>query len=155
MSIPVYLSNGQVLNIKIKRSTRLKSIRLEANVYGVHVVSPVNYEFQNMIRFIDSRKNWILKVYEYYGRFVDIYRLQILRDKIPFNVISHNLKIITFHVTDKRKCKEDIRRWYKSETSRIIFERIPLISSKLDLRYNKVSIKSQKSRWVAALRIRI
>ena len=89
MSIPVYLSNGQVLNIKIKRSTRLKSIRLEANVYGVHVVSPVNYEFQNMIRFIHSRKNWIFKVYEYYGRSFlgSIYRLQIIRDKIPFNVV--------------------------------------------------------------------
>jgi predicted metal-dependent hydrolase len=109
-----------------------------------------------MIRFIHSRKNWIFKVYEYYGRSFlgSIYRLQIIRDKIPFNVVSHNLKIITFHVIDKRKYKEDIRRWYKSETSRIIFERLPLISSELDLRYNRVSIKTQKSRWGSCSKIK-
>jgi predicted metal-dependent hydrolase len=48
---------------------------------------------------------------------------------------------------DRRKYKEDIRTWYKSQTSKIIYERLPLISSKLDLRYNRVLIKSQKSSW--------
>jgi predicted metal-dependent hydrolase len=165
VSVPVRLSNGQILNIKIKRSTRSKSARLEANIYGIHVVVPANYEVQNIIRFIYTRKNWIFKIYKYYGRFVDkfgqessinedsiaflgsIYKLRIVRDKIPFNIISDNLKLITFHVTDRRKYKEDIRTWYKSQTSKIIFERLPLICSKLNLRYNRVLIKGQKSRW--------
>ncbi|MFL6392880.1 MAG: M48 family metallopeptidase [Nitrososphaeraceae archaeon] len=165
MSVPVSLSNGQILNIKIKRSTRSKSVRLEADIYGIHVVAPANYEVQNIIRFIHTRKNWISKIYKYYGRFVDkfgqesvihedsiaflgsIYKLQIVKDKIPFNVISDNLKLITFHVRDRRKYKEAIRTWYKGQTSKIIFERLPRISSKLDLGYNRVLIKSQKSRW--------
>jgi predicted metal-dependent hydrolase len=165
LSIDVPLSNGQLLNIKIKRSTRSKSIQLKANIYGIHVVAPVNYDFQNITRFIHSRKDWISKVYKYYAKFVEkfgqengssenfltflgsVYKLQIVNDIISYNIVSGNLKVITFHVTDRRKYKQDIMAWYKRETSKIIFERLPLLSRKLDLKYNRVLIKSQKSRW--------
>jgi predicted metal-dependent hydrolase len=165
MSVPVHLSSGQILNIKIKRSARLKSIHLKANIYGIYVVVPINYQVQNIINFIHSRKNWVFKIYEYYSKFVDkfgqennsyedsisflgsAYRLQIVRDKVQFSVISDNLKLITFHVTDRRKHKEVLRTWYKSQTTRIVFERLPSICSKLDLKYNRVLIKGQKSRW--------
>jgi predicted metal-dependent hydrolase len=165
LSVNVPLSNGQILNIKIKRSTRSKSVRLKANIYGIQVIAPINYDFQHITGFIHSRKNWISKVYEYYAKFVDkfgqenitsensisflgsTYKLRIVSDKISYNIISDNLKVITFHVTDRRRYKEDIRGWYKSQTSKIISERLPLISTKLGLRYNRVLVKAQKSRW--------
>jgi predicted metal-dependent hydrolase len=165
LSIDVPLSNGQLLNIKIKRSTRSKSIQLKANIYGIHVVAPVNYDFKNITRFIHSRKDWISKVYKYYAKFVEkfgqqngssenfltflgsVYKLQIVNDRISYNIISDNLKVITFHVIDRRKYKQDVIAWYKRQTSKIIFERLPLLSRKLDLKYNRVLIKSQKSRW--------
>ena len=163
----MHLSNGQILNIEIKRSTRSKSIRLKANSYGIRVVAPTNYEVQDIISFIQSKRSWILKAYEYFGRFVDkigqenninedsisflgaMYKLQIVRDKIPSNVISNKLKLITFHVTDK---KEDIRKWYKSQTSS---EHLAQISTKLGLRYDRVLVKNQTSRWARTPRIRI
>jgi predicted metal-dependent hydrolase len=165
LSIDVPLSNGQLLNIKIKRSTRSKSIQLKANIYGIHVVAPVNYDFKNITRFIHSRKDWISKVYKYYAKFVEkfgqengssenfltflgsVYKLRIVNDRISYNIVSDNLKVITFHVIDRRKYKQDVIAWYKRQTSKIIFERLPLLSRKLDLKYNRVLIKSQKSRW--------
>jgi predicted metal-dependent hydrolase len=165
LSVNVPLSNGQILNIKVKRSTRSKSVRLKANIYGIQVIAPVNYDFQNITEFVHSRKNWIWKVYEYYAKFVDkfgqenitsgnsisflgsTYKLRIVSDKISYNIISNNLKVMTFHVADKRRYKEDIRGWYKSQTSKIISESLPLISRKLGLRYNRVLVKAQKSRW--------
>ena len=165
MSIDVPLSNGSLFNIKIKRSTRSKSIQLKANIYGIHVVAPVNYDYQNITRFIYSRRDWISRVYKYYAKFVEkfgqendsrensltflgsVYKLQIVNDRISFSIVSDNLKVITFHVTDRRKYKQDVIAWYKRQTSKIIFERLPLLSRKLDLRYNRVLIKSQKSRW--------
>lgn len=165
MSIDVPLSNGQLLNIKIKRSTRSKSIKLRANIYGIHVVAPANYDFQNITRFIHGRMDWISKVYKQYTKFVEkfglengsnenfltflgsVYKLRIVNDKNSYNIVSNTLKVITFHVTDRRKYKQDVTTWYKRQTSRIISERIPLLSRKLDLKYNRVSIKSQKSRW--------
>jgi predicted metal-dependent hydrolase len=165
--VNVALSDGQILNIKIETSTRSKSIRLKANIYGIHVIAPVNYDFENITGFVHSRKKWISKVYDYYAKFVDKfgqensangnaiyflgspYKLQLVSDKTSYNIISHNLKVITFHVKDRRRYKEDIKAWYKSETSNIIFERLPLISRKIGLAYKRVLIKSQKSRWAS------
>jgi len=165
--VNIALSGGQILNIKIKTRTKSKSVRLKANIYGIHVIAPVNYDFENVTAFIASRKKWISKVYDYYAKFVDkfgqenganensitflgsAYKLQIVSDKISYNIISDNLKVITFHVKDRRRYKEDIRAWYKIQTSKIIFERLPLISTKLDLAYRRVLIKSQKSRWAS------
>jgi len=161
----VSLSNGQLLNIEIKRSTRSKGIQLKANIYGIHVVAPVNYDFKKITSFINSRSDWISKVYRYYATFVEkfgqkndsgdsfltfmgsVYRLQIVNDRISYIIVSDNLKVIIFHVTDRRKYKRDIMAWYKRQTSRLVFERLALFSSKLDLKYNRVLIKSQKSRW--------
>jgi predicted metal-dependent hydrolase len=165
--VNIALSDGQTLNIKIKTSTKSKSVRLKANIYGIHVIAPVNYDFENITGFIHSRKKWISKVYDHYAKFVDkfgqensvnensisflgsTYKLQIVSDKISYNIISNNLKVITFHVKDRRRYKEDIRAWYKSQTSKIIMERLPLISTKIGLAYKKVLIKSQKSRWAS------
>lgn len=163
----IALSDGQILNIKIKTSTKSKSVRLKANIYGIHVTAPVNYDFENITGFIHSKKKWILKAYDYYAKLVDKfgqensangnsipflgspYKLQVVSDKTSSNIISDNLKVITFHVKDRRRYKEDIRAWYKSQTSKIIFERLPLISTKLGLAYKRVLIKSQKSRWAS------
>ena len=164
MFIPISLSNGKVLEIKIKKSKRVKHLWLKADVYGVYVVVPLNYSIEKIHDFIESKKKWILKTSEYYKILREgygegnlaintisflgaIYRLQIVKDTSPSTVISDNLKLITFHVTDRRKYKYDIKEWYRRQTAQIVAERLPIISRKLDLQYNKVSIKSQTSRW--------
>jgi predicted metal-dependent hydrolase len=165
LSIDLSLSSGELLNIKVKRSTRCKHIQLKANIYGIHVVAPVNYDFQSITRFIHSRMDWISKVHKYYAKFVEkfgqdsdpsgnfltylgsVYKLQIVNDRKSYNIVSNNLKVITFHVNDRRKYKREIISWYKRTTSKIIFQRLPLLSTKLDLKYNRVLVKSQKSRW--------
>jgi predicted metal-dependent hydrolase len=163
-SIPISLSNGKVLEIKIKNSKRVKHLWLKADVYGVYVVVPSNYSIEKIHDFIESKKKWILKTSEYYKKLREgygegnlalntisflgaIYRLQIVKDTWPSTIISDNLKLITFHVTDRRKYKYDIKEWYRRQTAQIVAERLPIISRKLDLQYNKVSIKSNTSRW--------
>ena len=164
MSIPISLSNGKVLEVKIKNSKRVKNLWLKADVYGVYVVVPLNYSIEKIHDFIESKKKWILKTSEYYKKLREgygegnlaintisflgaIYRLQIVKDTSPSTVISDNLKLITFHVTDRRKYKYDIKEWYRKQTAQIVAERLPIISRKLDLQYNKVSIKSHTCRW--------
>ena len=164
MSIPISLSNGKVLEVKIKNSKRVKHLWLKADVYGVYAVVPLNYSIEKIHDFIESKKKWILKTSEYYKKLREgygeenlaintisflgaIYRLQIVKDTSSSTVISDNLKLITFHVTDRRKYKYDIKEWYRRQTAQIVAERLPVISRKLDLQYNRVSIKSHTSRW--------
>jgi predicted metal-dependent hydrolase len=168
-SLPVKLSNGRMLRIEVKKSKRAKQYWLKANVSEIYLIAPtVNYEITQVMRFLDSKKEWILKTLEYYERvrsnYVEAnlksgtisflgkrYNLQITKDIAPSVIVSDNLSKITFHVTDRRKYKDDLKQWYLAQTRRIVSERLDLIrkrNSSLPA-YNKVSIKNQRSRWAS------
>jgi predicted metal-dependent hydrolase len=165
----VKLSNGRMLRIEVKKSKRAKQYWLKANVSEIYLIAPtVNYEITQVMRFLDSKKEWILKTLEYYERvrsnYVEAnlksgtisflgkrYNLQITKDIAPSVIVSDNLSKITFHVTDRRKYKGDLKQWYFEQTRRIVSERLDLIrkrNSSLPA-YNKVSIKNQRSRWAS------
>jgi predicted metal-dependent hydrolase len=165
----VKLSNGRMLRIEVKKSKRAKQYWLKANISEIYLIAPtVNYEITQVMRFLDSKKEWILKTLEYYERvrsnYVEAnlksgtisflgkrYNLQITKDIAPSVIVSDNLSKITFHVTDRRKYKDDLKQWYFEQTRRIVSERLNLIrkrNSSLPA-YNKVSIKNQRSRWAS------
>ena len=168
-SLPVKLSNGRMLRIEVKKSKRAKQYWLKANVSEIYLIAPtVNYEINQVMRFLDSKKEWILKTLEYYERvrsnYVEAnlksgtisflgkrYNLQITKDIAPSVIVSDNLSKITFHVTDRRKYKDDLKQWYFEQTRRIVSERLDLIRIRNPSlpAYNKVSIKNQRSRWAS------
>ena len=163
------LSNGRMLRIEVKKSKRAKQYWLKANVSEIYLIAPtVNYEITQVMRFLDSKKEWILKTLEYYERvrsnYVEAnlksgtisflgkrYNLQIIKDIVPSVIVSDNLSKITFHVTDRRKYKDDLKQWYFEQTRRIVSERLDLIRIRNPSlpAYNKVSIKNQRSRWAS------
>ena len=168
-SLPVKLSNGRMLRIEVKKSKRAKQYWLKANVSEIYLIAPtVNYEITQVMRFLDSKKEWILKTLEYYesaqSNYVEAnlksgtisflgkrYNLQITKDIAPSVIVSDNLSKITFHVTDRRKYKDDLKQWYFEQTRRIVSERLDLIRIRNPSlpAYNKVSIKNQRSRWAS------
>ena len=168
-SLPVKLSNGRMLRIEVKKSKRAKQFWLKANVSEIYLIAPtVNYEINQVMRFLDSKKEWILKTLEYYesaqSNYVEAnlksgtisflgkrYNLQITKDIAPSVIVSDNLSKITFHVTDRRKYKDDLKQWYFAQTRRIVSERLNLIRKRNPSlpAYNKVSIKNQRSRWAS------
>lgn len=163
------LSNGRMLRIEVKKSKRAKQFWLKANVSEIYLIAPtVNYEINQVMRFLDSKKEWILKTLEYYesaqSNYVEAnlksgtisflgkrYNLQITKDIAPSVIVSDNLSKITFHVTDRRKYKDDLKQWYFAQTRRIVSERLNLIRKRNPSlpAYNKVSIKNQRSRWAS------
>ena len=168
-SLPVKLPNGRMLRIEVKKSKRAKQFWLKANVSEIYLIAPtVNYEINQVMRFLDSKKEWILKTLEYYesaqSNYVEAnlksgtisflgkrYNLQITKDIAPSVIVSDNLSKITFHVTDRRKYKDDLKQWYFAQTRRIVSERLNLIRKRNPSlpAYNKVSIKNQRSRWAS------
>jgi predicted metal-dependent hydrolase len=185
-TLPILLSNGKTLNIEIKKSSRAKQLWLKANVHGLYIVIPttIRYEINDILNFIDRKKKWLQKQSDYYERLKskydnqDIFSLDcddnnntisflgtkylfdLIKDKTSYTIVSNKLKKITFHITvDKRKYKDCIKKWYQTQTARIIADRLPLIiTNKLNLllptlvvpfQYNKISIKEQKSRWAS------
>jgi predicted metal-dependent hydrolase len=165
----VKLPNGRMLRIEVKKSKRAKQFWLKANVSEIYLIAPtVNYEINQVMRFLDSKKEWILKTLEYYesaqSNYVEAnlksgtisflgkrYNLQITKDIASSVIVSDNLSKITFHVTDRRKYKDDLKQWYFEQTRRIVSERLDLIRIRNPSlpAYNKVSIKNQRSRWAS------
>lgn len=165
----MHLSNGRTLSVQVKKSKRAKRLCLKANIFGIHVVVPmINYKIDEVMRFLDIKKDWILQTSEYYGRLRNKYgeenlklntisflgkryNLRITKDVAGSVIVSDNLKIITFHVSDRRRYKDDVKRWYFTQTNKILSERLALVREmKPDLpTYNKVTIKDQRSRWAS------
>jgi predicted metal-dependent hydrolase len=150
------------IKIGIRTSNRAKRVSLISGINGVEAIVPANYSSEELERFVSSKKDWIIKTSRYYSRLKERcggiepgtiyflgskYRFHIVKDRQQSAVVSDSMKLITFHVLDRRRHKEEIQKWYKDQTGRIIAERLPALAWKLGLKYNRVSIKNQKSRW--------
>ena len=125
---------------------------------------PLSYRAQELESFVASKRDWIFKTSKYYGKLKERYgelephtiyflgskyRFYVVKDRQPSTVVSDTIKLITFHVIDMRRYKQYMHEWYKEQTARIIADRLPTLAGRFNLQYNKVSIKSQKSRWAS------
>ncbi|AFU59903.1 protein of unknown function DUF45 [Candidatus Nitrososphaera gargensis Ga9.2] len=156
---------GGAIKIDVLTSKRAKRLRLVSGINGVQAIVPPDYRVEELESFVSAKRDWIIKTSRYYIRLKERcggghepgtiyflgskYRFHIVRDRQRSAVVSDAMKVITFHVTDRRKYKEEMQEWYKEQTGKIISERLPALAARLNLQYNKVSIKSQRSRWAS------
>ena len=139
-------------------------MRLVSGINGVQAMVPLNYNAKELQDFVASKRDWILKTSKYYSKLKERcgglepssiyflgsrYRFNVVKDRQPSTMISDTLKLITFHVTDLRRYKQHMQEWYKQQTARIIADRLPMLANRFNVKYNKVSIKDQKSRWAS------
>lgn len=160
----VKLSNGISANIEVIRSNRAKRISLKTNRYGIHVIVPISAGHHEVITFIESKKDWILKSVTYFekvtrgldpiliqrGKVLFLgtpYDIQLVKDKLCYVILSESLKRITVHSPNDNKRKRAIIEFYRQHTSRILDERIRVFTSKLNLNFNRISVRYHRSRW--------
>ena len=91
------------------------------------MVAPIFQSVESIIQFVNSKRQWISKTYDYYSRlkmkigetefqkytllfFGKRYKIKITKDRQQeYAVVSDNLNQITFHVKDKRSYKRNLR----------------------------------------------
>jgi hypothetical protein len=155
---------GSAIKIDIRTSKRARRLRLVSGINGVEAIVPPNYRAEELESFVSAKRDWIIKTSRYYSRLKERcgeiepgviyflgskYRFHVVKDRQRSAVVSDAMKVITFHVTDRRRYKLEMQKWYKEQTGMIIAERLPVLAPRLNLRYNKVLIKSQRSRWAS------
>ena len=162
--IPVEFSNGINANVEIIRSNRSKCVSLKANRHGIYIIVPTSTSNQEMILFIESRKEWISRSLNYFesitrgldpaliqqGKILLLgtpYDIHLVKDKLCFVILSNNLKRITVHSPNADKRKKTMIEFYRQRTSRILNERIKIFASKLNLNFNRIAIRYHRSRW--------
>lgn len=162
--IPVEFSNGINANVEIIRSNRSKRVSLKANRHGIYIVVPTSTSNQEIILFIESRKEWISRSLNYFEKITrgldpaliqqgkvlllgTPYDIHLVKDKLCFVILSNNLKRITVHSPNADRRKKTMIEFYREHTSRILNERIKIFASKLNLNFNRIAIRYHRSRW--------
>ena len=164
MLISFTVSKTEYIYLKQKESKKASKISLMANINGFFLTVPVNFNETNLHNFLQTKKNWITKTYEYYKKFNtnfgkkyddkfylyylgQKYRVDIAKDVINNAIISSSINKITFHVLNKKNYKKYIKNWYLTQTSIIINERIKILSTLMNVKYTKIKIKDNSTRW--------
>ncbi len=162
--ISVALPHLKCVFVELRRSKKARHMSLRADIYGICVVAPTNESVNVISDFVQSKAQWIFKSYQYYLRIKEKlggefqrhtllflgnrYRIIIIKDMVcQYAIVSESLKHITFHVKDRRSYKRYLHVWYKEQTRKIIEERILLLSKQFHLSYNKVSVRTLRSKW--------
>jgi len=164
LSLPFDLPDDRTIRIDICLSSKTRRLCLVSGINGVQAIVPLNYSARELQSFIASKRDWLIKTSRYYDKLKDRcggleprtlyylgskYQYQIVKDRQQSTVVSDTIKLITFHVTDMRRYKWQMHDWYKQQTARIISDRLPELSRRFNLQYNKVTIKNQQSRWAS------
>ncbi|AIC17104.1 M48 family metallopeptidase [Nitrososphaera viennensis] len=162
LSLP--LDDGSILCISVRTSSRARRLRLVSGIRGVEAVVPAGYDEDKLQEFVQYKRDWIIKTANYYSRLrektghteSDVvyylgrrYRVRLVKDRLASAIVSDGLGTATFHVTDMRRYKREIEQWYREQTAKVIAERLPGLSARLGLTYNKFTVKRQKSRWAS------
>jgi predicted metal-dependent hydrolase len=155
---------GSAIKIDVRTSKRARRLRLVSSINGVEAIVPTDYRAEELSSFISAKRDWIINTSRYYSKMKERcgglepgtiyflgskYRFHIVKDRQHSAVVSDAMKVITFHTADRRSYKQEMQKWYKEQTGRLVAERLPALAGRLNLKYNKVSIKSQRSRWAS------
>jgi predicted metal-dependent hydrolase len=164
LSLSVVFDDNMTIRIGICPNKRTKRLRLVSGINGVQAMVPPSYNPKELEIFVTSKRDWILRTSQHYSKLKERngglepdnlyflgsrYRFHVVKDRQPSTVVGDAIKLITFHVTDRRRYKQHIHEWYKQQTARIIADRLPALASRFNVKYNKTSIKNQKSRWAS------
>ena len=164
MLITFAVSKSEYIYLQKKESKRASKISLMANIYGFFLTVPLNSNESNLTHFLKKKHSWIIRTYSYYKKFNSNfgkryddgfyiyylgqkYKVDIVKDVINNATISSSLNKITFHLKNKKNYKKYIKNWYLLQTSIIINERIKIFSSLMNIKYSKIKIKDNSTRW--------
>lgn len=136
----------------------------------VAIISPPGINIKNLEKLLKSKSDWILKKLEKYKDIDlneeiifedgtklyylgDIYYLNIIKStKCNSNVyISKNKIIIESNDLSQSNLKDILKKWYKSESEKIVIEKLQKLKNKSEiinsLAPTCIKVKEQNKRW--------
>ena len=137
----------------------VKNVRLRVTEDGtVYVYAPLSFTDDDINSLLEKKSRWIDSKYDYFKKKKTILlnRNEILlfgnRYTYYYSTRYEN-KVVINHDSKTIQAKRDLlniqeqEKWLKSLAKRYITERVEQLSESLILPYNKLYIRSQKSKW--------
>lgn len=159
-------SEGKV-PVKVVRYSRSKKLRLHINGRGeVKLTAPKRASDRLIKQFIRSQSNWIktklaeinqkpkLEIYD--GATLNIlgeeYEIELKqlpgsKPKVYFDDTSSQLVIFSANPAQKQLLREELEKHLRALAKREISERVSKKAEEMGLRYGRITIREQTSRW--------
>jgi predicted metal-dependent hydrolase len=151
-----------MMDYQIKRSSRSLSLRISINAKAKLIVSAPKLMPEFMIRkFVEAQKTWIeanlakvqknqitVKADELYI-FDKKYQIVIndQADKMGIFVRGEKLLVNNLGKKSASKIKQQIGIFSKKTASKYIATRTSILAKKMDISYQRISLRQQSSRW--------
>jgi predicted metal-dependent hydrolase len=148
--------NQKEIDYTLRFSNKAKYLRLQINhANELEVILPKRYKHEKAEDFILQKKNWILKhlkekqkdVFRFLGKGIEVqinYDLFVQKPQIIYS----NKKIIANIPAGYSFTQDEIyNSWLKHKAKIYIPKKVEELSILTGFNYNKVTIRSQKTRW--------
>ena len=165
--------DGNEVNYTLKRSYRARYARLEIRSAGGLIVTiPRRYRLEDVHTFLQQKSRWILKALTRHSLTLPALNREEMAsgDTVPY--LGRNIKVVVQTGSDKyiqpsmlgdclliSKPKRDVssgqllENWYRHQAATIFKQKAEEISGRLGIRFNRLSIRGQKTRWGSCSRL--
>lgn len=157
----------QDVSYRVRRSSKAKNVNIKLSVEnGLEVVVPSAYPMDKVEPLLKSRESWILEKLAVIKRRTEQKKAYSLEERKAVSFLGKPYRLVTVYqqgnpsvqiVDDKlvvMLCQEHqdkipiiIERWLRLQAKHVILQRLELAKQKLQIDYNQVFIKDQKTRW--------
>jgi len=158
---------GRTITYTVKRSDRAKNLRLQvAAETGLEVIAPKKFDLGDLKDILRNKQNWILDKLDHFARMVEN-RLTQQQDnrRVLYRGREFEVEIIvapgaarTVEVEEGKlvvimpegaegEAGAVLERWFRAMARLLIHQRLRVVNDRLNLSFNRVFIKGQKTRW--------
>lgn len=171
--MPDIIYDSCTIPFSIKQSRRAKNLRITVTDRGVDVIIPMGITLADATRFVESKKEWILKKtreiglfkresagqkefsggeeFLFLGRKLYLLVVQSDRKNTGVSVESDHIIVSVSNSLEANTRKSVIQKaledWYRDQARKLITERLKFYQKILGVEYNSINIRDQKTRW--------
>ncbi len=158
MNSKVIEIEGKTYNYRFRKSKKSRHIRLQISEdNGIELIAPKYISEQEAMKFINSNKEWLNKKiadlekkrnkFYFLGREITVFQQYDMFRKTPSVNFTKNQLIISTPVDEEIDLKTEYNNWLKQKAKIYIPRRTEKLADQYDLKFGKISIRSQKTRW--------
>jgi len=166
---------GKEVEYKLRFSKKSKGVRLKIDLDGgLEVIVPEGFKTSKLEPLINLKENWILSKLRhfelirqknkpndfeqrnfvlYLGR--EYSHIMVIRKDIAPEVkMIDDRLFITVPDDSRQTLVQALEGWYRLEAAKVIKERAMEIGRQLNLQFNRIIIRNQKTRWGSCSRLK-
>jgi len=160
--------NGQAITYTVRRSLRVKRVRLEIRPQtGLTVIVPRSYNIGQLPGLLKSKERWITRNLARFSHLQSLSAEKKLKigDTVPYLgrylklaerenrsgagsvKLENNTLVVSPGLFKNGILESALEQWYRAEAARLIKERADALSSHIGISYKRIVIRGQKTRW--------